>query len=180
MARGFRTHACKLLLRSASAVAIVVIVGSVSYDIAYAKGPQKRNLKLFVHGTGCEHEVEAKAAKLEKAKQDSLGWRVKNDCGIQRKAMVCVYDAKGQRATPFGACTSVPPGVGLGTPFTLSANGGSAEIDCPAQTGGSYFAMMLIGEAVRSSGCPASPPKERVSGAGEETFNHRLPIEIVP
>jgi hypothetical protein len=147
---------------------------------ALAKGPTKRKATLFVHQTGCEVEMEAKAAKLEKAKQDSLGLRVKNDCGIQRKAIACVYDAKGQRATPFGACTSVPPGIGVGSPFTLAANGGSAEIDCPAQAEGSYFAMMLIGDGVRSSGCPASPPKERVSGAGEETFNHRLPIEIVP
>ena len=167
-------------IASSFAGAAVIAMSLGTPAATHAKGPTKRKATLFVHQTGCEVELEAKAAKLEKAKQDSLGLRVKNACGIQRKAMACVYDAKGQRATPFAACTSVPPGIGLGTPFTLAADGGSAEIDCTPQTEGSYFAMMLIGEAVKSSGCPASPPKERVAGAGEETFNHRLPIEIVP
>lgn len=166
--------------RRAFAAVTIIALSLLVPGGADAKDPTKRKATLLVHGTGCEHEIEAKPARLEKAKQDSLGWRVRNDCGIQRKAMVCVYDAKGQRATPFGACTSTPPGVGLGTLFTLAANGGATEIDCPAQTEGSYFAMMLVGEAVKSSGCPASPPKERPSGAGERTFNHRLPIEIGP
>jgi hypothetical protein len=135
---------------------------------------------LLVHNTACEHEVEAKPAKLEKAKGDAIGWRIKNDCGIQRKVMVCIYDAAGKRADPFGPCTSAPPNVGLGAPFVLTANGGAAEIDCPAQTAGSYVGLLVVGEAVKTSGCPAAPPKERPQGAGEKTFNHRLAIEIAP
>ena len=49
-------------------VAAVLGLGVVP-DTVHAKGPTKRSVKLLVHGTGCEHEIEAKPVKLEKAKQ---------------------------------------------------------------------------------------------------------------
>ena len=157
-------------------VAVALLAGA---DVQ-AKGPAKRNLKLFVHGTGCEHEIEAKPVKLEKAKQGAIGWRVKNDCNIQRRVTVCTYDASGKRANPFGTCTSNPPNLALATPFTLAATGGAAEIDCEAAQEGAYTAYAVIGDLVKPGLCPASPPKEKMMGAGEKTFNHRLEIEIVP
>ena len=95
--------------------------------VAEAKGPQKRAVRLFVEGTGCSHEVDAKPAKLEKKTTDAIGWRIQNGCNIQRKVLVCLYDAAGKRATPFGACTSLPPGLALAAPFTLSASGGKGS-----------------------------------------------------
>ena len=147
---------------------------------AHAKGPTKRKLTLFVSGTGCEHEFEAKPVKLEKAREQAIGWRVRNDCNIQRRVTLCLYDAKGKRVNPFGACTSDPPNISMTAPFTLAASGGLAEIDCAGAQDGAYTAYALVGDLVKSGVCPLSPPKERAVGAGEKTFNHRLAIEIVP
>jgi hypothetical protein len=165
---------------SSAAIGIAALMAAHASGVAEAKGPQKRNVRLFVEGVGCSHEVDAKPAKLEKKKTDAIGLRIENGCNIQRKALVCVYDAAGKRATPFGACTSVPPGLALATPFTLAASGGKAEIDCPAEHEGSYTAVVYIGDEVRPAGCPATPPKEKMKATGEETFNHRFAIDILP
>lgn len=158
----------------------VMAVAAEGLPLPFSKGAAKRKVTLFVDGTGCGHSIEAKPARLQKAKQGAIGWRVRNECGIQRRVALCLYDAKGQRANPFGACASVPPGLGLGAPFTLAAGGGSAEIDCPAEQEGAYTAVVLVGDMVKGMACPASPPRERLLAAGEPTHNQRLAIEIVP
>jgi hypothetical protein len=140
----------------------------------------KRKVSLFVEGTGCAHDIEPKPVKLEKAKQEALGWRIQNDCGVGRKVLLCVYDAQGKVSNPFDTCTSVPPGLGVAASFTLAANGGKAEIDCPAKSGGNYIADVLVGNEVKGAGCPAAPPRERAAPAGDRTFTHRLAVEIVP
>jgi len=156
--------------------ALVTLPGAV----AHAKGVTKRKVTLAVDNLGCAHDVEAKPVTLKLAKQDSLGLRLQNDCNIGRKALVCMYDAGGKLANPFAACTSVPPGVDVAAPFTLTATGGKAEIDCAAQTAGSYTALVLVGDDVKGAGCPAAPPKERLGETGGRVFNHRLAVEIVP
>ncbi len=167
-------------LRSAVAALVSVACLAAAPDSALAKGPTKRKVTLAVDGMGCAHEVEPKPAKLEKKKEDALGLRLRNDCGVLRKVLVCVYDAKGALANPFGACTSAPPGLGIAAPLTLRADGGTAEIDCPAQQEGSYLAVVLVGDEIKPAGCPAAPPKEKLLAVGEKTFNHRLAVEIVP
>ncbi len=149
-------------------------------DVAWGKGVTKRKVSLFVDGTGCGHDLEAKPVKLEKAKQEALGWRIQNDCGVSRKVLVCLYDAQGKLSNPFDTCTSVPAGLGGAAPFTLAADGGKAEIDCPGQNEGNYLAVVLVGDEVKGTGCPAAPPKERAAPAGDKTFTHRLAVEIIP
>ena len=161
---------------------VVTAIGAQAIPIPkpWSKGVTKRKVTLFVDGTGCGHDIEPKPVRLQKEKQGAIGWRIQNDCGIQRRVLVCMYDAQGKISNPFDTCETVPPGLGIGTPFTLAASGGKAEIDCPAKTGGNYLAAVFVGDEVRSSGCPASPPKERAVPAGDKTFTHRLAIEIVP
>jgi hypothetical protein len=146
----------------------------------WSRGAAKRKVSLFVDGTGCGHDVESKPVKLKKEKPDALGWRIENDCGVARKVLLCVYDAQGKRSNPFDTCESVPPGLGVAAPFTLAADGGKAEIDCPAKNVGNYLAVVLVGAEVKGAGCPATPPKERAMPVGEKTFTHRLAVEIVP
>ncbi len=147
----------------------------------WSKGATKRKVTLFVEGTGCGHDIEAKPVKLKKEKPEALGWRIQNDCGIGRKVLVCMYDAQGKLSNPFDTCSSVPAGLGdRGRPSPSTANGGKAEIDCPAKTEGNYLAAVLVGDEVKSAGCPATPPKERAAPIGEKTFTHRLAVEIVP
>jgi len=167
---------------SVVAITVVVIaaVGASGLPVPWAKGVTKRKVSLVVEGTGCAHEIEPKPAKLKKEKQGALGWRIQNDCGIGRKVLLCVYDAQGKLSNPFETCTSVPPGLAVGAPFTLTADGGKAELDCLAQREGNYLAAVFVGDEVRASGCPAAPPKERAAPAGDRTFTHRLAIEIVP
>ena len=146
----------------------------------WSKGISKRKVTLFVEGTGCAHDIEPKPVKLKKEKMGALGWRIQNDCGIGRKVLVCMYDAQGKRSNPFDSCESVPPGLGIGTAFTLAADGGKAEIDCPGKSEGNYLAAVFVGDEVKPAGCPASPPKERAVPIGDKTFTHRLAVEIVP
>jgi hypothetical protein len=155
-------------------------LGVEGVPVPWAKGVTKRKVSLFVFGTGCAHDIEPKPAKLKKEKQGALGWRIQNDCGISRKVLLCVYDAQGRIAHPFETCTSVPPGLAAGTPFTLAADGGKAELDCLARDEGNYLAAVFVGDEVRGAGCPAAPPKERAVPIGDKTFTHRLAIEIVP
>jgi hypothetical protein len=165
---------------AALALSVVVMVAAAAEDVAWAKGVAKRKVSLFVEGTGCGHDIEAKPAKLEKAKQEALGWRIQNDCNIARKALLCVYDPQGKLSNPFDACTSVPAGLDVAAAFPLAAGGGKAEIDCPAKNEGNYLAVWLVGDEVKGAGCPATPPKERAVPVGEKTFTHRLAVEIVP
>ena len=149
-------------------------------DVADAKGGAKRKVSLFVEGTGCAHDVEAKPVRLKKEKQEALGWRIQNDCNVERKALFCVYDAQGKLANPFQTCTSVPPGLDVAAAFTLTAGGGKAEIDCAGKSEGNYLAVVLVGDEIKGTGCPATPPKERLAPMGDRTFTHRLAVEIVP
>ena len=172
-------------MTTTSRVALLALSGVVMAALGaegapWSKGLSKRKVTLFVEGTGCGYDIEAKPAKLEKAKQQALGWRIQNDCGIGRKALLCVYDAQGKLSNPFDTCATVPPGLGVAASFTLDANGGKAEIDCPAKNEGNYLAAWLVGDDVKGAGCPATPPKERAAPAGEKTFTHRLAVEIVP
>jgi len=144
------------------------------------RGVAKRKVSLFVEGTGCAHDLEAKPVKLEKAKLEALGWRIQNDCNIGRKVLLCVYDAQGKLSNPFDTCTSVPPGLGVASAFTLAADGGRAEIDCPGKDAGNYLAVVFVGDEVKGAGCPAAPPKESAVPVGDKTFTHRLAVEIVP
>ena len=158
---------------------LVTLAASASAVPLVGKGA-KRKVTLFVDGTGCAHEVEAKPVHLEKAKQGALGWRIQNDCNIGRKALLCAYDAQGKLSNPFEACTSVPPGLDIAAPFTLTASGGKAEIDCAAKTEGNYLAIVLVGDEIKGTACPATPPKEKIGAMGDRTFTHRLAVEIVP
>ena len=158
----------------------VALAGLGAEGAPWSKGVTKRKVALFVEGTGCAHEVEPKPVRLKKEKQDALGWRIQNDCGIGRKVLLCLYDAQGKLSNPFDACTSVPPGVGVAAAFTLAGNGGKAEVDCLARNEGNYLAVVFVGDEVKSSGCPAAPPKERSAPAGDRTFTRRLAVEIVP
>ena len=158
----------------------VVMAAAIAGDAAWAKGVTKRRVTLFVDDTGCGHDVESKPVKLEKAKQEALGLRIANECGVARKVLVCLYDGQGKLSNPFDACTSVPAGLGIAAPFTLGAGSGKAEIDCLPKTEGSSMAVVLVGDEVKSAGCPAAPPKERAAPVGEKTFTHRLAVEIVP
>ena len=165
-------------------IALVVLSGAVMAagveGIGRAKGVAKRKVTLSVQGTGCGHEVEPKPVKLEKAKHEDVGWRIQNDCGIARKVLLCVYDAQGKLSRPFDTCTSVPPGLDVAAAMTLAADGGKAELDCPARTEGNYLAVVLVGDEVKAAGCPATPLKERGVPAGDRTFTHRVAVEIVP
>ncbi len=161
-----------------AAAAIAVALASIG--VAEAKGGAKRKVTLFVEGTGCAHDVEAKPVKLQKEKHEALGLRIQNDCNIGRKALVCVYDADGKLSNPFDACTSLPPGVDVARVFTLTAGGGKAEMECAVKSEGAYSALVLVGDEVKPAGCPAAPPKERVGAIGDRTFVHRLAVEIVP
>jgi hypothetical protein len=172
-----RTHRVAVMALSG---VVMLAVGAEGIPKPWSKGITKRKVTLFVDGTGCGHDIEAKPVKLQKEKQGALGWRIQNDCGIGRKTLVCVYDAQGKLSNPFDTCVTVPPGLALGTAFTLGAGGGKAEIDCPARNEGNYLAAVFVGDEVRGSGCPASPPKERAAPVGDKTYNHRLAIEIVP
>lgn len=159
---------------------VMVAVGAEGVPVPWAKGVTKRKVSLFVEGTGCAHEIEPKPARLKKEKQGALGWRIQNDCGIGRKVLLCVYDAQGKRSNPFDTCTSVPPGLGVAAAFTLAADGGKAELDCPAKHEGNYLAVVFVGDEVKAAGCPAAPPKERAAPVGDRTFTHRLAVEIIP
>lgn len=159
---------------------VVTAAGTDGAPWGKGKGVTKRKVTLFVEGTGCGHDIEPKPVKLEKAKGEALGWRIQNDCGIGRKVLVCMYDAQGKLSNPFDACASMPPGYGVASPFTLTPGGGKAEIDCPARNEGNYLAAVFVGDEVKPSGCPMTPPKERMAPVGEKTFTHRLAVEIVP
>ena len=165
-------------MRTALALSFLLALGAG--DVAHAKGVTKRKVTLAVDNLGCAHDVEAKPVTLKLAKQEALGLHFQNDCNVGRKALVCLYDASGKLSNPFAACTSVPPGVDVAAPFTLTATGGKAEIDCAAKTEGSYTALVLVGDDIKGAGCPAAPPKERLGETGGRTFNHRLAVEIVP
>jgi hypothetical protein len=172
-------------MRAEGRVALLALSGLMAMTVGaecapWSKGLAKRKVTLFVDGMGCQHEVEPKPVKLEMKKPVAIGWRIQNDCGIARKVLLCVYDAQGKLASPFDACTTAPAGLALGSPLTLAADGGQAELDCPAKTAGNYLAAVFVGDEVRASGCPAAPPKERAVPAGDRTFTHRLAIEIVP
>lgn len=143
------------------------------------KGGAKRKVFLFVDNMGCAHDMEAKPLRLKREKSEAAGWRIQNDCNVLRRVLFCAYDAQGQLSNPFGPCTSVPPGLDIAAPFELTANGGKAELDCAAKSEGNYLALVLVGDEIKS-GCPATPPKEKVGAIGERTFSHRLAIEIVP
>ena len=158
----------------------VVTVALGADGAPWAKGVAKRKVSLFVEGTACGYDIEPKPVKLKKEKQEALGWRIQNDCGIGRKVLVCVYDAQGKLSNPFDTCTSLPPGLGVATAFTLAADGGKAELDCPAKNEGNYLAAVFVGDEVKGAGCPAAPPKERAAPVGDRSFTHRLAIEIVP
>ena len=158
----------------------VVMAALGAEGAPWAKGATKRKVALFVEGTGCAHEVEPKPVRLKKDKQEALGWRIQNDCGIGRKVLLCMYDAQGKLSNPFDTCTSVPPGVGVAAAFTLAADGGKAELDCPGKNEGNYLAVVFVGDEVKSSGCPAAPPKDRAVPVGDRSFTHRLAVEIVP
>lgn len=162
------------------ALAGLVTLAAGAEGAPWAKGGAKRKVTLFVEGTGCAHDVEAKPVHLEKAKQGVLGWRIQNDCNIGRKALLCVYDAQGKLSNPFEACTSVPPGLDVAAPFNLTASGGKAEIDCAGKSEGNYLAIVLVGDEIKGTACPATPPKEKIGAMGDRTFTHRLAVEIVP
>jgi hypothetical protein len=164
----------------AFACVMTATIGAAGVPIPWSKGVTKRKVSLFVEGTGCAHDIEPKPVKLKKEKQGALGWRIQNDCGIGRKVQVCVYDAQGKLSNPFETCSSVPPGIGVGAPFTLAADGGKAEVDCLAKDEGNYLAAVFVGDEVKTTGCPSAPPKERAVPIGDKTFTHRLAIEIVP
>ena len=165
---------------AALALSGLVMVAVGAEAAPWSRGAAKRKVTLFVEGTGCGHDIEAKPVKLKKEKPEALGWRIQNDCGVVRKVLVCMYDAQGKLANPFDTCSSMPAGLGMASSFTLDPNGGKAEIDCPAKTEGNYLAAVLVGDEVKSAGCPATPPKERAAPIGEKTFTHRLAVEIVP
>ena len=173
------TRRVRVAILATSAVSLAA-AGAEAVPMPWSKGITKRKVTLFVDGTGCGHDIEPKPVKLQMEKQGALGWRIQNDCGIGRKVLVCVYDAQGKLSNPFDTCVTVPPGLAVGTPLTLTASGGKAEIDCPARTPGNYLAAVFVGDEVRPTGCPAAPPKERAAPAGDKTYTHRLAIEIVP
>lgn len=140
---------------------------------------KKRKLAVFVEGTGCGFEIEPKPLALRLDKREALGLRIKNDCGFEQKALLCVYGEDGRRASPFEACTSAPPGLGLGAAIGLAAGGGKADVDCAATQPGRYGVVVIVGRQV-PAGCPAAPPKERLGPAGDTVRNHHLEVEIVP
>jgi hypothetical protein len=158
---------------------MMMALGAEGLPWGKGKGVAKRKVSLFVEGTGCAHDIEAKPVKLEKAKLEALGWRIQNDCNIGRKVLLCMYDAQGKLSNPFDSCASVPPGLGIAAAFTLAAGGGKAEIDCPVKGEGNYLAAVFAGDEVKGA-CPAAPPKERAAPIGDKTFTHRLAVEIVP
>ena len=115
-------------LRTAVAALVsVACLASAAPDSALAKGPTKRKVTLAVDGMGCAHEVEPKPAKLEKKKEDALGLRLRNDCGVQRKVLVRVYDAKGARAK-FGAGISHRGIQSSGRIGTMHRAGGDSDL----------------------------------------------------
>jgi hypothetical protein len=161
------------------AMAVVAMVPALG-SVADAKGGAKRKISLFVEGTGCAHDFEAKPVRLKKEKLESLGLRIENTCNVGRKALLCAYDADGRLSNPFDACTSVPPGLDIASPFSLTATGGKAEMDCAAKNAGSYVVLALVGDEIKGASCPATPPRERMGAIGDRTFVHRLAVEIVP
>ena len=158
---------------------VMVALGAEGVPVPWAKGIAKRKVSLFVDGTGCGYDIEPKPVQLKKEKLGALGWRIQNDCGIGRKVLLCVYDAQGKLSNPFDTCMTVPPGLTVGSPFALAADGGKAELDCPGKNEGNYLAAVFVGDDVKGA-CPVAPPKERAVPVGDRTFTHRLAIEIVP
>jgi hypothetical protein len=140
---------------------------------------KKRKVTVFVEGTGCAYDVEAKPLALKKGKREALGLRIKNDCGFEQRGIVCAFDADNRRVDAFTGCTSVPAGLALGTPFKLAAGGGTVDLDCMPGEPGKLGLVVMIAKDVPAS-CPAAPVKERLGAIGEIEHNHRLEVEILP
>lgn len=130
-----------------------------------------KKVKLEID-TACVHHVDKKKVQLKK-KKDALEWRIKNNCPSDQEVLFCVYDAVTKALVnppPFDPCTSDPPGLMIGTAFTVKTKK-KATLKCTGKDDGKYKKLVLVGDDVPTGGCP---PKEPLI----ET--HRLDVEIIP
>ena len=130
-----------------------------------------KEVKLEIDNA-CHHHVETDPVKLYKKTHDSLGWKVTNDCPSDQAVLFCVYDAKTNNLVdppPFDPCTSTPPGLTIGTPFTVKS-GKHARLECTGKDEGRYTKLVLIGGDVPPEGCPPRLPS---------ILTHRLEVEIL-
>jgi hypothetical protein len=178
--RGLWVVAARRSLLAAVVLAAFATAASAA-DEKKEKKPdvKKRKVSIFVDGTGCAYDVEAKPLTLQMAKREVLGLRIKNDCGFEQKALLCAYSADGHRESPF-ECTSVPASLAVGSAFKLASRGGAADFDCTPHHAGKYAMHVVVAAQTPAGGCPASPPKERLGALGDTVRNHRLDVEIVP
>ena len=130
-----------------------------------------KKVKLDID-TACVHHVDQKKEQLKKNK-DALDWRIKNDCPSDQKVLFCVYDANTGdlvNPPPFDPCISEPPGLKIGTAFTVKRDE-KAKLKCTGKVAGKYKKLVLVGGEVPAGGCPPREP---------HIETHRLEVEIIP